>query len=122
MPGGIYILDFDGQKARAIREAHGWTRPDVAEAVPCAVATLARWERSQIKPTPESLAELARALRVEQAELRTPGQERQPIVTRTRLASRPGETRADFIARLIADAPALSAAEKQRIGALLRKH
>ncbi|MGH3288881.1 MAG: helix-turn-helix domain-containing protein [Streptosporangiaceae bacterium] len=121
MPGE-YVPDFDGLKARAIREQHGWTRRDVAESVPCAIPTLARWERGEIKPTPENFAELARALRVERAELRTPGSARPDGDSRhVRLASRPGESRADFIARLISDAPALSRDERQRIGALLRR-
>jgi transcriptional regulator with XRE-family HTH domain len=115
---GTYIVNFDGEKARAIRLRKGMTLRAVCERGGFHIATLCGWEKGRSRPAADTIADLARALAVKPSALTTDGGK--PVTSRNAgLSYHPGETMDQYICRLVEQAPPLSAETRSKLAALL---
>jgi DNA-binding XRE family transcriptional regulator len=104
----VSIGNFDGAKARAVRQLNGWTCAEVGEAIGVSRQTVYNWESGATRPAITDARDLAFALRVEESALTTDG--------RRFGVSTPVD---EYIRKLVESAPPLTAAQRSKLAALL---
>jgi transcriptional regulator with XRE-family HTH domain len=68
----VFAVRIDGAVLRRLREERGLTQESFAAMVKTAVVTISRLERGKCQPSSATLANLARALGVEEEVLKVP--------------------------------------------------